>query len=104
MLDTIGANMGFEQLQAMRAASPTGGALGNVTERELELLQAVQGSLQQSQSREQFQSNLLRRKERLLLTVSRSGAGRGVAGREARGCPCRAGGLLADGSAGPRPS
>ena len=40
-----------------------------MTERELQLLQAVQGSLKQSQSREQFQANLRRLRERLLVTV-----------------------------------
>ena len=46
-LDTIKANIGFSELQAMRDASPTGGALGQVSEFENRLLQAVQGSLQQ---------------------------------------------------------
>lgn len=50
MLDTIKANLGFEELQAMRDSSPTGGALGQVTERELAFLQAVQGNLDAAQS------------------------------------------------------
>ena len=37
------ANVGFNELQAMRENSPTGGALGNVTERQLEMLQSVLG-------------------------------------------------------------
>jgi hypothetical protein len=57
-VDTIVANIGFEKLQEMRANSPTGGALGSVTERELALLQSVISSLATSQSREQFLSNL----------------------------------------------
>ncbi len=57
---TIRANIGFDRLQAMREASPTGGALGNVTERELARLEAVLGSLEQAQSREQFLYNLSR--------------------------------------------
>lgn len=60
LLDTIGANIGFDALNAMRRASPTGGALGNVTERELALLQATAGSMRQSQSPEQFRRNLMR--------------------------------------------
>ena len=36
----------FEELQAMRAASPTGGALGGVNERELDLLIAAGSALQ----------------------------------------------------------
>jgi len=46
-LETIKSNIGFSELQAMREASPTGGALGQVSEFENRLLQAVQGSLQQ---------------------------------------------------------
>lgn len=57
-LDTLQAAAGFEKLQEMRNNSPTGGALGSVTERELALLQATWGSLQQSQSQEQFEKNL----------------------------------------------
>lgn len=49
-LDTIRANIGFDKLQAMREASPTGGALGQVSEMENRLLQAVYGSLDQAQS------------------------------------------------------
>jgi len=57
---TIVANIGFDKLTAMRAASPTGGALGAVTERELALLQATIASLEQSQSEDQFRENLAR--------------------------------------------
>jgi hypothetical protein len=57
-LDTLLASAGFDTLQEMRVNSPTGGALGSVTERELALLQATWGSLQQSQSKEQFEANL----------------------------------------------
>ncbi|MFE3836926.1 transglycosylase SLT domain-containing protein [Pseudogemmobacter sonorensis] len=55
---TIQANVGFDRLQQMREASPTGGALGSITERELATLQAVMGSLAQSQSRDQLLYNL----------------------------------------------
>lgn len=60
LLDTIKANIGFDELNRMRRQSPTGGALGNVTERELGLLQAVAGSLDQAQSPEQLRDNLNR--------------------------------------------
>ena len=59
-LDTVRANIGFDQLNQMRQASPTGGALGNVTERELNFLQAVLGSVDQSQTEAQFRQNLRR--------------------------------------------
>lgn len=62
-LDTIKANVGFDKLQAMRAASPTGGALGQVSDLENRLLQSTLGSLEQSQSAEQFMFNLKRLRE-----------------------------------------
>lgn len=49
-LTTIKANIGFDALQAMREASPTGGALGQVAVQELIALQATLGSLDQAQS------------------------------------------------------
>jgi hypothetical protein len=63
MLDGIQANIGFDKLQDMRNNSPTGGALGAVTERELALLQSVFGSLTNSQSQEELQFNLNRLKQ-----------------------------------------
>jgi len=57
-LDTVKANIGFDKLQEMREASPTGGALGQVSEMENKLLQSVWGALQQSQSEDQFDENL----------------------------------------------
>jgi hypothetical protein len=55
---TIKANIGFDKLQAMREASPTGGALGQVSNQELSSLQAVFGNLDQSQSEEDLKYNL----------------------------------------------
>lgn len=60
VLQSIKANVGFDKLNEMRQNSPTGGALGNVTERENTLLQSVLGSLEQSQSEDQFVYNLNR--------------------------------------------
>lgn len=57
-LDTIKANLGFDELNQMRQNSPTGGALGNVTERELAFLQSVTASLDQAQSPDQLRQNL----------------------------------------------
>lgn len=58
LLDPIRANVGFAELQAMRDASPTGGALGQVTERELSLLQSLLGNLDTRLSEEQLSENL----------------------------------------------
>jgi hypothetical protein len=56
-LDTIKANIGFDKLQQMRDNSPTGGALGQVSEMENRLLQATSGALDPAQS-EQLRENL----------------------------------------------
>lgn len=58
VLDTIRANVGFDQLNDMRKNSPTGGALGSVSEQENLLLQSVLGSLDQGQSPEQLRAKL----------------------------------------------
>lgn len=57
-LDTIRANVGFEELQAMRDASPTGGALGQVSEMENRLLQSVRAAIDQYQRGENLAQNL----------------------------------------------
>lgn len=59
-LETIKANVGFDKLQDMRANSPTGGALGQVSDFENKLLQSVKGSMVQNQSPSQLRSNLER--------------------------------------------
>jgi hypothetical protein len=57
-LDTIKANLGFDALQAMREASPTGGALGQVAVQELAMLQATVSSLDVGQSPAQLKEAL----------------------------------------------
>lgn len=57
-LDTIGGNVAFDRLQRMRDASKTGGALGSVSEKELDLLRGTIASLDQTQSDSQFQSSM----------------------------------------------
>jgi hypothetical protein len=58
-LDTVRANVGFDRLQQMREGSKTGGALGNVSEKENLLLQATAGAVDPSQSADQFRRNLM---------------------------------------------
>ena len=58
VLETIRAQIGFSELAAMRRESPTGGALGQVAVRELELLAATLGSLDRKQSPGQLKKNL----------------------------------------------
>ncbi len=75
LIDTAEANSGFDKLQAMREASPTGGALGSVSTVELELLQSAIGSLKQSQGPEQLQDNLRRVKNIYLDIIHGPGNG-----------------------------
>lgn len=60
LVDTVKANVGFDALQGMRDASPTGGALGGIAVQELQMLQAVVASLEQSQSPAQLRDNLVK--------------------------------------------
>jgi hypothetical protein len=59
-IDTIKANIGFEQLQQMRNSSPTGGALGQVAVKELDFLQAALGNLNTGQSPAKLKETLQR--------------------------------------------
>jgi len=57
-IDTIKANLGFQELAAMRAASPTGGALGAIAVQELVALQATVASLDTGQTPAQLKNSL----------------------------------------------
>ena len=59
-IDTIQANLSFKEIAEMRANSPTGGALGNVTERELDLLAATVSKLDQRLSPTALRASLER--------------------------------------------
>lgn len=59
-MKTIEADAAFSTLQNMRDNSKSGGALGQVSERELGLLSAAKAALSTSQSPEQFKENLRR--------------------------------------------
>ena len=54
LVSTIKSHIGFDRLDRMRKESPTGGALGQVSEMELRQLNATLGSLEFSQTEEQF--------------------------------------------------
>ena len=75
LLETVKSNSGFQELAKMRASSPTGAALGSVTERELALLQSTIGNLEQSQSRGQLEDNLRRVKNTYLDVIHGEGKG-----------------------------
>lgn len=74
-IETIKANIGFLELQAMRSASPTGGALGQVAVQELQALQATLGNLDLGQSESQIRSNLQNIKARFTAISSRMNSG-----------------------------
>ena len=57
-LETLKSQVSFSVLQAMRDASKTGGALGQVSDKENELLQNNLAALNQAQSVEDFQREL----------------------------------------------
>lgn len=59
-IETVQALIGFDALAEMRAASPTGGALGSITEKELRYLQSVQGSLDPLQSTTKLKTTIER--------------------------------------------
>lgn len=56
-IETIKANLGFNELQKMRDMSPTGGALGSVAVQELTALQSTVSSLDQGQSPAQLKES-----------------------------------------------
>jgi hypothetical protein len=62
-LDTLRANIAFNELAAMREASKTGGALGSVAVRELDLLQNSLGNLDQLQDPTALVAELTKIKE-----------------------------------------
>ncbi len=69
LITTIKANAAFDKLQALRAASPTGGALGNVSDTEGRLLASAIGNLEQAQGTQQITDNLKRVKNLYLDTI-----------------------------------
>lgn len=72
-VDTLKSLAAAENLNAMRAASPTGGALGNVTEKELALLQNKSGALDPNSPN--FERDLADYERTLLRTIHGPAAG-----------------------------
>lgn len=60
LIQSIKSNVAFDKLQAMREASPTGGALGAVSDREMALLQASAGELRPDMNEKDLDYNLQR--------------------------------------------
>jgi hypothetical protein len=59
-LNVIGSNTAFETLQRMRQESPTGGAVGNVSDKDIELLKSTIASLDPSLPDKDFQQSMQR--------------------------------------------
>lgn len=57
-LESIKSNISIDELQSMREASPTGGALGQVPVRQQEFLMQVQGSLMPTLKQDVLEENL----------------------------------------------
>jgi hypothetical protein len=57
-IKTIQANLSFQELKDMKAASPTGGALGSVTERELDLLGSTVANLDPNLPADELLANI----------------------------------------------
>lgn len=68
-LDSVKANIGFEALQQMRDASKTGGALGQVTERELQFLQRTIAPVEGDLPPEDLRRNLMKVRVSMLATA-----------------------------------
>lgn len=72
LLEKIMARGGFKELADMRDASPTGGALGNVSDREGAYLRQAFGALNPTQSTESFKRALIDIADRLPGTRDRT--------------------------------
>lgn len=75
VLNTVGANEVFSQIEQMRqqaaAAGSRGTGLGQITQRELELLRDVQDSVLQSQSPAALRENLANLSEQMRISMAR---------------------------------
>lgn len=93
-LAAVASNVAFNALQQMRAASKTGGALGQVSERELDLLSSVEGSIRQNQSPANLKAQLQKVRESMVRIQQAAGGGAAAPGavrwgRDANGKPVR---------------
>jgi len=70
-LKTINANTAFKKLQEMRQNSPTGGAVGNVSDSDMKLLQSTISSIDPDQDQAAFFQNLATQKKAYLDTLAK---------------------------------
>lgn len=86
-LDTLKSYIARDKLQEMRESSPTGGALGNVSNFEVEMLQAAMGSLSQGQTKESLKYNLERLAFLMRIITNPDRKGQGTQSFEYNGKP-----------------
>ena len=86
-MDSLKANIGFDRLQSMRDASPTGGALGQVSDKENQLLQASLASMDIGQSADQLRANLKRVRDEYRTRLSQMGSAPAAAPTDAKPMP-----------------
>lgn len=79
LLDSIRSNITIDKLQAMREASPTGGALGQVSDFENKMLQSAMGKIDVAMDPKDFAYNLRRLKD-LYTDVVHGPGGSGAGG------------------------
>jgi len=86
-MESIKSNLAFDRLQQMRDESRTGGALGQIVLRELDMLASVWASTQQSQSPQQLRENLgiLRTRSEALVAAYKAMVDAGGGGAPAGG-------------------
>lgn len=72
-MDTIKSNITFDKLQEMRNNSPTGGAVGNVSDSDLRLLGNTVASLDISQDKKTIQNNLKQVQDKYVDIIQRMG-------------------------------
>ena len=75
LLEPLRAGVAFKRLSEMRAESPTGGALGQVSEIELKLLGSVMGSFEQGMGAEALRFNLKRAQDMYALIAHGDSSG-----------------------------
>jgi len=73
LITTIRGNLGFKELQKIRDNSPTGGAVGQLSDTELKILSSMAGNLDPNQSAGQLKANLKRIKAAYLGMISQKG-------------------------------
>jgi hypothetical protein len=71
-IDTIKANATFDKLAQMRASSPTGGALGSISDFENKLLGAATATLSPNLEKDQLRENMYRVQATMELLANKS--------------------------------